>query len=119
MLDPTLRDVIKQRFGVAVDRDSDGGQVLNSLKPRLPINNQALEGAGAERTLACTDDRAIVERLEALDVGAYQLRYALLTDTACCNYHCAAILQHPVEKCCHRYVSPPFVPGQTLSFVCD
>jgi hypothetical protein len=44
MPDPTLLDVIHQRFGEAVDPDSDGGQILNSLKPRPPFDDQALTG---------------------------------------------------------------------------
>jgi hypothetical protein len=40
------------------------------------------EGVGAQRTLTSADGTdAIVERLEALDEAAHQLRYALLTDT--------------------------------------
>jgi hypothetical protein len=38
-------------------------------------------GVGAQRTLISADGSAIVERLEALDTAAYQLSYALLTDT--------------------------------------
>lgn len=44
MPDPTLLDVIQQRFGTAIDADSDGGQILNSLTPRPPFDNQALAG---------------------------------------------------------------------------
>lgn len=39
------------------------------------------EGVGARRTLTSADGSVIVERLEALDVRARWLRYALLTDT--------------------------------------
>lgn len=44
MPDPTLLDVIQQRYGVAVDPDSDGGQILNSLQPRPPFDDGALTG---------------------------------------------------------------------------
>ena len=44
MADPTLLDVIQQRFGVAIDPDSDGGQILNSLTPHPPFDGHTLTG---------------------------------------------------------------------------
>ena len=40
----TLLAVIQQRFGVVVDPDSDGGQILNSLKPQPPLADGELDG---------------------------------------------------------------------------
>lgn len=42
--DPTLLDIIQKRFGVDVDPDSNGGKILNSLKPLPTFNNQSLIG---------------------------------------------------------------------------
>jgi hypothetical protein len=39
------------------------------------------QGIGALRTLTSADGSAVVERLEAVDVAARRLSYALLTDT--------------------------------------
>jgi len=36
MADPTLLELIQNRFGVTIDPDSDGGQILNSLMPNPP-----------------------------------------------------------------------------------
>ena len=44
MPDPTLLEIIEKRFDVRVDRDSDGGQILNSLTPILPFDAPTLEG---------------------------------------------------------------------------
>jgi hypothetical protein len=54
MPDPTLLDVIKQRFGVAVDPDSDGGQILNSLTPLPNFDDQSLEGKASAKSLTFT-----------------------------------------------------------------
>jgi hypothetical protein len=47
------------------------------------VGNCTVEGAGvgAQRTLTSADGSTVVERLEAVDVAARRLSYALLTDT--------------------------------------
>ena len=54
MAELTLLNVIEQRFGVIVDPDSDGGQILNSLQPLPPFNDQALSGQVAVAPLTFT-----------------------------------------------------------------
>ncbi len=54
MADLTLLNVISERFGVAVDPDTDGGQILNSLQPLPPFNNQALSGQAKVAPLTFT-----------------------------------------------------------------
>src|SRR5438128_2451735 len=44
MADVTLLDVIRVRFGVAIDPDSDSGQILSALVPDPPLANTALTG---------------------------------------------------------------------------
>ena len=56
--DPTLLDIIQKRFGVDVDPDSNGGKILNSLKPLPTFNNQSLIGQASlvsPLTLTLTD----------------------------------------------------------------
>src|SRR5690349_6449278 len=45
MTDETLIDVLRrQRFGVAVDPDSDSGQILGALVPSPPLGDVELSG---------------------------------------------------------------------------
>jgi hypothetical protein len=52
MADPTLLDVVAQRFGVAVDPDSDGGRILGSLTPAPPLVAGATSGHAVVHPLA-------------------------------------------------------------------
>lgn len=40
----TLLQIVKDRFGLAVDSDSDGGQILESLRPKPPFGAADLSG---------------------------------------------------------------------------
>jgi len=40
----TLLDILRRRFGAAIDSDSDAGQILGSLTPRPPFDDNALSG---------------------------------------------------------------------------
>jgi hypothetical protein len=48
----TLLDVVRDRFAISVDRDSDGGRILGSLTPRPPFAAPALTGTADVAPLA-------------------------------------------------------------------
>lgn len=52
MADPTLLDVVAQRFGTVLDRDSDGGRILGALRPTPALSGQATSGRAAVAPLA-------------------------------------------------------------------
>src|SRR4051794_16862167 len=52
MADATLMDVLRQRFGVAIDPDSDSGQVLGALVPDPPLGDTALSGKARRGSLS-------------------------------------------------------------------
>ncbi len=71
----TLLDVIQQRFGVAVDPDSDGGQILNSLTPNPPLAAHELTGTAdvAPLTFAPTARGVSVRAARGADALVFNL----------------------------------------------
>lgn len=51
MPNQTLLDVLRQRFNAVIDADSDAGQILGSLIPRPPFDDNALTGQADLATL--------------------------------------------------------------------
>ncbi|MDC0759247.1 hypothetical protein POF51_00935 [Brevibacillus sp. AG] len=72
---PTLLDVIKTRFGVEIDPDSNRGQILNSLRPRPPFNDQMFTGKVdvTPLTLTVTDDGVSVHAAQTTDALVFTL----------------------------------------------
>lgn len=71
----TMLDVIKRRFGVGIDPDSNGGQILNSLRPRPPFDDQMLTGQAdvTPLTLTFTNDGLSVHPAQVTDALVFTL----------------------------------------------
>lgn len=71
----TMLNVIKRRFGVEIDPDSNGGQILNSLRPRPPFDDQmfTVQADVTPLTLAFTDDGVSVHAAQVTDALVFTL----------------------------------------------
>ncbi|AIQ11505.1 hypothetical protein [Paenibacillus durus] len=71
----TMLDVIKRRFGVEIDPDSSGGQILNSLRPRPPFDDQMFTGQAdlSPLTLTFTNVGLSVHAAQVTDALVFTL----------------------------------------------
>jgi hypothetical protein len=80
---PTLLNVVHDRFGVVVDPDSDGGQILNSLTPKPPFDDQSMGGEAdvAPLTFTPTGGGVSVRAAQANDALVFSLPVGSITFT--------------------------------------
>ena len=83
MADLTLCDFILDRFGLTIDQDSDGGQILSSLTLQQLPDRQLLTGQAAisSLTFALTSKGVSVRAASAIDALVFSLPPQTLTYT--------------------------------------